>query len=74
MALLEALTFTGHENYDVTIARTLVLFKDKFKLKLELEILRNKRNNAIHSGSQFEEAERYAHMLMALSMTIFSFY
>lgn len=63
-SLLESLTFTGHDNYDVTIARTLVLFKDKFKLKLELEILRDKRNMAIHSGSQFEEAEKYAYMLM----------
>lgn len=63
-SLLESLTFTGHDNYDVTIARTLVLFKDKFKLKLELETLRNKRNMAIHSGSQFEEAEKYAYMLM----------
>jgi len=63
-SLLESLTFTGHENYDVTIARALVLFKDKFKFKLELEILRNKRNMAIHSGSQFGEAEKYAYMLM----------
>jgi len=63
-SLLESLTFTGHDNYDVTIARTLVLFKDKFKLKLEMEILRDKRNMAIHSGSQFEEAEKYAYMLM----------
>jgi len=63
-SLLESITFTGHDNYDVTIARTLVLFKDKFKLKLELEILRDKRNMAIHSGNQFEEAETYAYMLM----------
>jgi len=63
-SLLESLTFTGHENYDVTISRALVLFKDKFRFKLELEILRNKRNMAVHSGSQFEEAEKYAYMLM----------
>jgi len=63
-SLLETLTFTLNENYDVTITRTLVLFTDKFKLKLELETLRKKRNMAIHSGSQFEEAEKYAYMLM----------
>jgi hypothetical protein len=65
-SLLESLTFTGHDNYNVTIARTLVLFKDKFKIKLELETLRNKRNMAIHSGSQFEEAEEYAYMLLKI--------
>jgi hypothetical protein len=63
-SLLESLTFTGHDKYDVTIARTLVLFKDKFKTKLELETLRNKRNMAIHSGSEFEEAEKYAYLLL----------
>lgn len=72
-SLLESLTFTGHNNYDVTIARTLVLFKDKFKLKLELNILKDKRNMAIHSGSQFEEAEKYAYMLMNIIHEYFRF-
>ncbi|MEQ3441551.1 hypothetical protein ABMY47_09175 [Pseudoalteromonas sp. BZP1] len=63
-SLLESLTFTGKENYDVTIARTLILFKDKFHLRLELELLRKKRNMAIHNGQQFEEAEKYAYLLM----------
>lgn len=63
-SLLESLTFTGKENYDVTIARTLILFKDKFHLRLELDILRMKRNMAIHNGQQFEEAEKYAYLLM----------
>lgn len=63
-SLLETLTFTTNENYDVTISRTLVLFKDKFKFKLELETLRNKRNMAIHSGCQLAEAEKYAYILM----------
>ncbi|MBB1438873.1 hypothetical protein H5202_09335 [Shewanella sp. SG41-4] len=63
-SLLESLTFSGQDNYDVTIARTLVLFTDKFKVEQELKILRNKRNMAIHSGNQFEEAEKYAYILM----------
>ncbi|CAH9062362.1 hypothetical protein PSECIP111951_02674 [Pseudoalteromonas holothuriae] len=63
-SLLESLTFTGKENYDVTIARTLILFKDKFQLRLELDILRKKRNMAIHNGRQFKEAEKYAYQLM----------
>jgi hypothetical protein len=63
-SLLETLTFTGHDKYDVTISRALVLFKDRFKFRVILETLRKKRNMAIHSGSEFEEAEKYAYMLM----------
>ncbi|TMX38440.1 hypothetical protein [Vibrio sp. Hep-1b-8] len=62
-ALLEKLTFTQKDNYTTTINRTLVLFKDKFLASQELELLRQKRNMAIHTGEQVDQAEDYAYML-----------
>ncbi|MCL1112480.1 hypothetical protein L2703_02500 [Shewanella basaltis] len=62
-SLLEKLTFTQKDNYTTTINRTLVLFKDKFIVNQDLELLRQKRNIAIHSGEQFEQSEEYAYML-----------
>ncbi len=62
-ALLEKLTFTQKDNYTTTINRTLILFKDKVIASHELELLRQKRNIAIHSGEQFNQSEEYAYML-----------
>lgn len=63
-SLLEYLTFTEKENYNVTIDRALILFVDKFLYREKLELLRNKRNVAIHGAKQFDEAEKYTYMLM----------
>jgi hypothetical protein len=65
-SVLEALTFTGRDTYDVTISRALVLFKDRFKFNAILSTLRKKRNMAIHSGSEFEEAEEYTYLLLSI--------
>ena len=63
--ILEMLTFTMKDNYDVTIQRAMLLFEDKFLTKQELNLLRDKRNMAIHSGSQLGDAEEYSYMLLA---------
>ncbi|TFH89657.1 hypothetical protein [Vibrio ouci] len=65
-ALLETLTFTGKDNYSVTIHRTVALFKDKFLAKQKLELLRERRNMAIHSDTQFNDAESMTYMLMGI--------
>ncbi|OOE71053.1 hypothetical protein [Salinivibrio kushneri] len=62
-ALLEKITFTQKDNYSITIDRALIIFKDKIIAKKELDLLRQKRNLAIHSGEQFQQSERYAYML-----------
>lgn len=64
-SLLEHITFTGKDSYDVTINRAIFIFKDKFITRHTLELLRSKRNMAIHTGETFDEAEKYTYMLLA---------
>lgn len=71
--ILEMLTFTMKDNYDVTIQRAMLLFKDKFLTKQELNLLRDKRNMAIHSGSQLGDAEKYSYMLLSYVNELFIF-
>lgn len=65
-SLLEQITFTGKNTYDVTINRAIFIFKDKFLTKQILETLRNKRNMAIHTGETFEEGEKYTYLLLSI--------
>ena len=72
-ALLEKLTFTLKDNYTTTIKRSLVCFEDKFFVKQELEILRDKRNIAVHNGEELKEAEKYACSLIKYIRRFFIF-
>ncbi|UTM60127.1 hypothetical protein L4174_018890 [Photobacterium sp. CCB-ST2H9] len=65
-SLLETLTFTQKDNYNVTIHRTVALFKDRFLMKQKLELLRERRNMAIHSQTDFSDAEQITYMLMRI--------
>ncbi|WP_369921984.1 hypothetical protein AB8E32_07255 [Marinomonas polaris] len=63
-SILETLTLTEKNNYDTTIKRTLILFRDKFLCEQKLNLLRNKRNMSIHTGKQHKESEKLTYMLM----------
>ena len=71
--LLEHLTMTMKDNYDVTIERTLLPFNERFEIKETLNVIRTKRNMAIHTGEQYAESEEYAFMLMFIVNRYFWF-
>ena len=51
-SLLELLTQTGKDPYDVTIRRCSFIFEDRKFTKLLLEHLRDYRNHHVHSGNE----------------------
>jgi hypothetical protein len=62
-SVLESLTFSVTDRYDVTIRRTLFLWKDKDFNKQILEHLRNYRNRMVHAGLNSEEIETLVRQL-----------
>jgi len=66
-ALLESLTRTKEKTYDVTIRRLLFNFKDKELMNIKLEEFRKRRNQAVHTNREVNDAEYCAHELMNIA-------
>ena len=61
--VLEALTITKRENYEVCVRRTAALWAEKeFHLQV-LKHLKSYRNNYIHSGESYDDVELYLYQL-----------
>jgi hypothetical protein len=75
-SLLEALTDTGFSSYDVTVRRTLFLYKNPTNHRLILESLRKARNELVHQGQGTHDhnVERVLRQLMGYVHDFFWFY
>lgn len=61
--VLEQLTFTEKDRYDVTIKRASFLFRDREYTKQVLNHLRDYRNRAVHAGEACNEIETFMYQL-----------
>jgi hypothetical protein len=62
-SVLEYLTISSNKGHDVTVSRASKIFGDKRFCKYILTTLRNKRNNIVHNGDNFDTAEQDLFML-----------
>ncbi|MCP4748798.1 MAG: hypothetical protein GY874_22105 [Desulfobacteraceae bacterium] len=72
-SLLELVTKTENANYSITIQRASLIFIDKQTVKITLNNLRNKRNDIIHSGRNFDSSEQDSYSLLSIINSIILF-
>jgi hypothetical protein len=73
-ALLEYLTYTDFDRYDITIRRICSLYSDTDSTIAILELFRNIRNSWVHSGVTSNNNERHVYLLKRFVEHILLFY
>ena len=61
--MLEYLTHTAKDNYDVTVRRAAYVFADRDYQLQVLNVLRDHRNQTVHASASTEEIETYLYQL-----------
>ncbi|MDO9087299.1 MAG: HEPN domain-containing protein [Anaerolineaceae bacterium] len=73
-SILEYITYTQNESYDVTIKRAAFIYKDREYIKQILENLREYRNRYVHQNVSDSRVESYLFKLKNIVETIISFH
>jgi len=73
-SVLELLTATGNQRYDVTIKRASYIFEEREYYRHLLDQLREYRNSTVHDDAQTQEIETYLYQLKNFVDELFRFH